>query len=72
LEGSEVEFLTETSIEPSVIPVKSVLLKVKLRADLSALNRHHPLSSTRGIFSETSLSRIHRNNIQEILFREKR
>lgn len=72
MEGSEVEFLTETSIEPSVIPVKSVLLKVKLRADLSALNRHHRLSSTRGIFRKTSPSRINPNDIRETLFREKR
>ncbi len=72
MEGSEVEFLTETSTEPSVIPVRSVLLTVKPRADLSALNGHHPLTSTRGIFRKTSLSRINPDDIWETLFREKR
>jgi len=72
LEGSEVELITETPIEPSVIPVNSVLLTVKPRANLSALNGHHPLSSTRGIFRKTSLSRINPNDIWETLFWEKR
>ncbi len=72
MKGSEVEFLTEASTEPSVIPVNSVLLTVKPRANLSALNGHHPLTSTRGIFRKISLSRINPNDIWETLFWEKR